>query len=437
MRPVSFLGGALVVAAAASSHASVPRVLVVVVPVDEGSTSAALVTEASVTSMLAQDDRLQVVDPASRYAPDDAVGSQTKLAAARAALEEISGLLASVDYEPARAKAEQAIAALRGGDFRTVRDVYVQLLMNLARIKKALKVDDGGAAELDQALAIDPDASALRGLNGEEKKAFEAAKAAARAGPRAAAVTISSEQRGWLWVDGRPRGVTPVTVADLSLGRHFVTFVVPGASASVQSELFGAISSLVVSAPVTQEGRTYRGLVAALGAGMKKREELAQANALREWARVDEVIAVGVSSAALPNVLRVGAAGQARRVSKEASPAAIVTTIRELVDEPLRADVAAAVVVAPSATAPAVESAASGSKAPGWVMVAIGVGLGIAGAVCIGAGQGEYQRARMIPQPQEQAYASAVATGRALNYGGVGAVGAGLLVAGIGVAVVW
>ena len=78
-----------------------------------------------------------------------------------------------------------------------------------------------------------PNAQPLRGLNREEKKLFDDQQMVVAARPRAAAVEFTADLPGWLWIDGRYRGVAPLRVSDLSSGRHFFTFVVPGGEASV------------------------------------------------------------------------------------------------------------------------------------------------------------------------------------------------------------
>ena len=78
-----------------------------------------------------------------------------------------------------------------------------------------------------------PNAQPLPGLNREEKKLFDDQQMVVAARPRAAAVEFTADLPGWLWIDGRYRGVAPLRVSDLSSGRHFFTFVVPGGEASV------------------------------------------------------------------------------------------------------------------------------------------------------------------------------------------------------------
>jgi hypothetical protein len=77
------------------------------------------------------------------------------------------------------------------------------------------------------------------------------------------------------------------------------------------------------------------------------------------------------------------------------------------------------------------------SKAGGWVAIALGAAAVAAGATMIVVGPGESHTALKVPQVDTAQYSDTVLRGRVLNYGGAGAIAAGVLAAGLGLYGVW
>jgi hypothetical protein len=428
----------LVSALASDSRAGVTRVLVAVGATDEASSVRALDAQLDLLQVLRRDERLQLVDPATRYAREDVAEATRVAALAKASVEEVDALMAQADFEAARATCEKAIAALQGADFRVAREAWVRLMLHLARIKLALHVDDFGAAELAQALAVAPDAAPLRGLNTAERKAFDAARALWASRERAAPARLEAEQPGWVWVDGKLVGLTPVTVKGLAPGRHFITWVTPGGRVAASSELFGSITRVPVSTTITREGHTYRALLASLDAGLRRASPVGAARELRTWGGVDEVVVVGFSASGI-ELVRVGKGGSATKtLAGTPTTADLASGISALYDDPLPTDAVPAVSAAltpPPAPPASVEVAHP--RLEGKVLLGAGIAAVVAGTALMVAARVSYGNANHLPQTDAQGYAVALNTTNALNTSGIAAAASGVVAGGLGVMVFW
>ncbi len=428
----------LVVLLALPSFAGVKRVLLVVTERDPASARAALATAVELPGLLSRDERVQLVEEANLTAPVDLVEASRASTQAKSASDEVEALIGQLDFKGARVRCEDSLKAAERADVRAVREPMLRLLVQLARIKRVLKVDDAGETELAQAFAIAPELQAPRGLNSAERKAFDTARARSAALPRATPVVFESTRlMGWVWVDGRYRGVTPVTADGLTPGRHSVTFAAPGSRVSSSTELLGSLATVQLTATVTPEGQTYRGLVAALQGGLRKNAPEAAARELAAWAKADEVVVVAISSASGVEVLRVAPAGVARRVlSTGASNGALANAITSLFDETLKEVVtpAPSAALTPPPPPPLVtEQAATGKNTTlGKVLLGVGIGALVAGTAMIVAGRVSYGNASTIPQNEDRAYQNAVQLSNGLNVGGISTAAAGAVAAGVG-----
>jgi hypothetical protein len=419
------------------SFAAVKRVLLVVTERDPAAAQAALSTTVDLPGLLSRDERVQLVEEANLTAPVDLVEASRASSQAKSAGDEVEALIGQLDFKGARARCEDSLKAAQGADVRAVREPMLRLLVQLARIKRALKVDDAGETELAQAFAIAPELQAPRGLNTSERKAFDTARVRSAALPRATPVVFDGGRlKGWVWVDGRYRGVTPVTADGLTPGRHYVTFAAPGSRVSSSTELLGSLATVQLTAQVTPEGQTYRGLVAALQGGLRKNEPEAAARELAAWAKADEVVVVAVSSASGVEVLRVAPNGIARRVlSNGASNGALASAITSLFDETLKeVTPAPAAALTPPPAPPLVTDQASTGKNTtlGKVLLGVGIGALVAGTAMIVAGRVTYGNAATIPQNEDSRYQNAVQLSNGLNMGGISTAAAGAVAAGVG-----
>jgi hypothetical protein len=285
-------------------------------------------------TQLASDERLALIDPTTRIADQEAGPGAAELG--RKSLDEVEAAIAQVDFEGARTKAEAGLAALRAGDFRNVARPFVQLLLQLARIKRALHADDGGQAELAEALALDPSAEAPRGSNSADRRALEATRARLKASATAVAVAVeSSPASGLLWVDGALRGATPLTLEGLVPGRHYFTFVAPGARAALSTEQLGSLTHLQVSGAVTAGGQALRAALRNVR-DSARREPLGPVRAVLPLVGADEVLLV-ISTSGPAELWRIGPTAAARLVIDQAGDV-LVRARQALFEEPLLAD---------------------------------------------------------------------------------------------------
>jgi hypothetical protein len=362
-----------------ATAAPIRRVALVVVPPSEKLEREALGLQAEVAALLARDPRLEVADLAARSAPLATEQSARQLAALQQVVEDVEAKVSRLQLQEARAAAEQGLQTLPGQDLRVLRELTLRLLVQTARIKRTLKLDDQGAAELSQALALDPERAPPRGLNTSERTWFAAArKAAAEAHP----VTVniaSAGGSGWVWFDGKPVGLTPVVVPKVIPGRHFVTFASPIAEPEHRSEVLGvAADALGFTVRASPQGRDLRALLASLAAGLARGEPSAFAEQLQAWAGSDEVVAVSLLPSGKAKVFRSAGASTLLAPAFEATGAeAVAAEVLRALGEPL---------VAPLSPAVAAMVAARAQGEAGRRTVLWGVTIAGASAGAVGAG---------------------------------------------------
>lgn len=421
------------------AHAAISNVLFVVVPLDDEAERDALEFERTVAAALSADQRLELVDPTLRYASaaNDRVAKQ--LADAKQIADEVASLVSQLEFEAAKPKAEAALSAVREADLRVLKEQYVRLLVQLARIKLALKDADGCRAELTKAFTIDPALAAPRDLNKAEREAFAGAQKATSEQAAARAVTVrSTGPAAMVWVDGQYVGVTPVTVSDAKPGRHFITAVAPGSQPELRSDLFGSVEGISVSPGVSADGRSYRGALASLASGLKRGDPRAAAQELRDWAKADEVIAVGLSSQRKATVYRLataGAVGPTELQLGDNARQALSDAVRAAFDAaPAELKPGASASTAPTPVSTAVEAEApQKSRVPGVVVVVAGAAL-IAGGVGLAiAAQGANRDALMTPQADDATYKQKLGSANGLAGASIGVIVAGVVAAGVGV----
>ena len=380
------------------ASAGVTRALLVVVSTDEKGERQAMELQLGLAELVSADPRIELVDPASRYAPQEAERTARQVVTAQAALEAVRSAVRRLEYEEARARAEAALTETRSGDFRALRAVKLDLLVELTAIEHALDVDDRGAADLTQALVIDPKLQVPRGWNSKERAWFSKMKRTVAAEkPRPVRLEREGDP-GWVWIDGRLVGLTPVTVSNARPGKHFFTFVAPGAETEHRFERIGSVDRLAFSPSVTAEGTICRALLASLATGFRQGDPEKTAATLLTWARADELVAIAVSPGGKARVLRLSTAGRVPVMEVAgATPQALAEAVRQCFEQRLEqppAEAAVATVVAPVEAA---NGPAKRSKVPGVVLLSLAGAAVVAGTVLLIAGRNTYTKAGSNP----------------------------------------
>jgi hypothetical protein len=404
------------------------RAMLVVVPAEDRAERQALELERALSDLLASDPRVALVDPSSRYALEATDRTARQLEAGRAALEAVKAAVGRVEYPEARALAAAALAELAGGDFRVLKGLFLELLMQLAAIEHALDVDDRGTAELFQALLIDSKLAVPRGWNSQAKAWFAQTKhAVAATGARPVRLEHDGAP-GWVWVDGELVGVTPVT-ASLRPGRHFFTFSAPGVEEH-RSELMGDLERVTFAPEESADGRNYRALRATLASGFRRDDPIDAARALLRWSASDEVLAVAVGATAGASVLRIGASGWVPVTEGAvASPQAVAEVVLQVLERALEQ---------PVRTQPqSVPLKAARSSVPGVVLLAVSAAAVVAGAVLVIEGEDVFAKTKGIPQVETEQYDRAVSRSNILMGAGIGAFGGAALCGGAGMLLLW
>jgi hypothetical protein len=435
---------ALAFVVSGSAGAVVKRVAFVVVPTDAKDTSAALELERAAVASLAEDVRLDLIDPSARYAPASLKLTAAQLEEARSAEQEVSALADRLELPAARARAEVSLEALRFADFRSLREVYLLLLVDLARVKHTLRVDDGGASELVRALVIEPELAVPRGLNSAERAWFLGARHAMAVARRASPVTIdSSGGPGWVWLDGRFRGLAPVTISNVPAGRHFITFAAVGAEPQHRSELLGTLARVTFTSPLSPEGHAWLGLMASLASALRRGVPGAAVELLA-WTGAEVAIVVSLT-AQRPSKVSCFSAVESSELELDASATPLMVAQRalealEALDLrpglPVPAPKVSGAIALASQGGLAVEAQPPRSRAPGIVLLSVAAAAVAAGTVLAIAGRMSSDRVQGSDVGQVT-YHQGIQAANQLASSSLCVFGGAAIAAGVGVALVW
>lgn len=240
--------------------------------------------------LMRNDERLDVVEPLALALGD---GRSRKASEADALLAEALGLLDEMHEKAALERAQAAAAAYEEADLSSA---FSGLLDSLATQALALfaSKEEGAAREvlvklftLRRAYQVDPRRSAPE---------FLALAAVARAAVSSARVTLdvtSTPVPARVFIDGVPRGVTPLSVAGLALGIHSVTLQATGYELFQERWVGGAGARVNATLrPATREGGLLD-LIRAIQSSAPPGSE-GTAGALAQWAGAHEVVVLAL-----------------------------------------------------------------------------------------------------------------------------------------------
>lgn len=186
--------------------------------------------------------RFEAVDVVDALDPERAAARDKSRQGAEAALADAEKAYNDLDTQRAAKQAEAAVKAFQQADLSRAWSSYVR-----ARVLKVACLAANGQskparAELERLLAVAPDTDLPAAQFAPDLLAF-ARRARAAAGVKDGKLEVKSSPDGAeVWVDGKRRGVAPITVRGLSAGEHFVTFRLPG-YAVVQQSASGTASA--------------------------------------------------------------------------------------------------------------------------------------------------------------------------------------------------
>lgn len=354
----------------------------------------------------------------SRFAPADVVDVlDPDRAAARArdrndaevSLAEADKAYNDLDTQRAAKLADAAAKGFLQADLSQAWTSYVR-----ARVLKAACLAANGQvkparAELERLLAVAPDAELPSAQFAPDMLAF-ARRARAAANRADAKLEVKSSPDGAeVWVDGKRRGVTPVTVRGLGSGEHHLTLRLPGYAVFQQAASGDASATL--------EPASRQSAWTALERAASDRAALAKAaGALASSAGAAQVLLVTAAKGDRPDslsleVVRVDTGGGRTRATAKGSVAVegLGAAASILLDRALGPDQAPQLVPAEhpetAGAAPAVAAAKPAGEPFVWTQTHTGVTLMAGGAVLAGTGgffgyQAVVKRDQLLATPQ-------------------------------------
>lgn len=206
------------------------RLAVVVIALDAPSQAARGLLETALTDAARAQGSFEVLGPVDVFDGPAAATRQTKLEAARASV--IAGKKALDDLDTGKASQllAEAVASFKEADTRVVFDELVKALV----LKAASHAIAGEVAparqEMERVLAVAPRAEFDAQFFPPELIKFAESQRKMSVGSKGELVVRTEPHGASVWVDGTFRGASPVTVAGLATGKHFVATGLGGQS---------------------------------------------------------------------------------------------------------------------------------------------------------------------------------------------------------------
>jgi len=272
---------ALLLLALLSAAPAGPSLAAAAVGTDAAGKAAAPQLQSLAAAAIAR-SRFEAVDLVEVLDPDRTAARARSRQDAEAALADAEKAYNDLDTRAAAQKADAAVRLFQAADLSRAWPAYVR-----ARVLKAACLSANGGskparAELERLLSMAPDAELPPAQFSPDLLAFSR-RARQAANAHDARLEVRSTPDGAeVWVDGRRRGQTPLTVRGLGAGDHAITVRAPG------SALFQQLGSGTVTATLEPAARQ------------------------QAWAAVER--AAGDRAAALKAASALGAAASAAQV---------------------------------------------------------------------------------------------------------------------------
>ncbi len=452
VRIVGTFAVALLMASVGPSSASAqPRKIAgLVVALDRRLEGDAAAASAHLQRLLQNDLGVDALD-LTALALGESRAEQEKKASASSA--EALALLDEMKEGSALQKATEAVAAYELSDQTRAFPGLLDAIAAQVLAHSALGNKTQAAKELAHLFSLRPDykldsrrvAPALAAL-------IEEKRAKAKGAPRVALDIRSAPVAAEVFVDGLFRGVTPLEVAELAQGNHYISLRAPGYDLTQERRWagLGAPVALVLRPAPRERGlleliRSLRGTDPPGSGGC--------GGAIARWAGADDVLVIGLLKKADANwavASRFSAGGQqlaaeeilvaepgaidelARRLLRGPTPTAAATQAPLPPPPPLPSKAAP---TAPTTVQTKATKAASSSSRRTWGFVAGGAGVAaLGGGIVLGLmASSKAADARNTPQVRQSTYQSSKDSAKGLALGanisyGVAVVGAGVAI---------
>ena len=378
----------LVLALLCAAPADAPALAPVAVGADAPGEAAANQLQSLAAAAIAR-SRFTPADLVDALDPERAAARAKSRAGAEASLADAEKAYNDLDTQLAAKQADAAAKGFLQADLSQAWSAYVR-----ARVLKAACLAANGQAkpartELERLLAVAPDTELPAAQFAPDMLSFaRRVRAASRAESKLE--VKSSPDGAEVWVDGKRRGVAPLTVRGLSSGEHQLTLRLPGYAVFQQ-----AASG---SASATLEPASRQSTWTALERTASNRAALAKAaGALASSAGAAQVLLVVASrgdradSLSLEVVRADAVGGRTRATAKSSAPVeGLGAAASILLDRALGPDQAPQLVPADHPGPETAAGAPAASKPAGepflWTQTHTGVTLMAGGAVLAGTG---------------------------------------------------
>ncbi|MEZ4270019.1 MAG: PEGA domain-containing protein [Myxococcota bacterium] len=213
-----------------SASASSGRTAIIVRGVGAGSDKAASFVAHAAKGAFADDNRFDIVELDETLGSARFESAKKALSVASASISQGRKAYSLLDMDGAVEHFNDALIKFeRFAAFVTDFQEIADTLMILGATHILRGEEKAGAKRISQALALVPDVKAdPKIFNRSMRAIYEKAKSRLEERPKGALTMNSNPSYAQVFVDGVFQGVTPVTVKDLSPGRHYVHLVKDG-----------------------------------------------------------------------------------------------------------------------------------------------------------------------------------------------------------------
>ncbi|MFZ5471305.1 MAG: PEGA domain-containing protein [Myxococcota bacterium] len=415
-RAVVFAGVLL----AAGARAELRRLATAVVAPGEVSDVEVLWVEHAVKKVVASDARFEHVS-LGHHARDAAANREVKELEAKRLHKEATDAFDNLDYSGALEKVKKAQRFLEESELTRGVGALLDAMALKALIHFARNERAEFSNEVSRVLALNPKYSWDRArLTPATSAAIEPLRKKLAAVQRIQLEVQSHPVAGWVYVDGVFRGVSPVTVADLAPGNHYLAVLANGFELWQEQVFAGSGQPVKVALVPAKQGKELLALLSELRGALEKTDGEAQAAKLTQWGLAEEILVVsleGKKGKRQARALRIGYDGAVlaeKEGGADGERTAMVAAVEKLAREALSGE--APKKLAGLGEEPGVETAPSEPKMSkrtlGMVVGGSGLAALLGGSVLGLSAMGKAREANALPQVREVEYARAASSAK-------------------------